>query len=28
MLVMPKGFVGIWRQLGPIKKLNVSYQGQ
>ena len=28
MLVMPKGFVGIWRQLGPIKKLNISYQGQ
>lgn len=25
MLVMPKGFVGTWRQLGPIKKLNVSY---
>lgn len=28
MLVMPKGFVGTWRQLGPIKKLNISYQGQ
>ena len=28
MLVMPKGFVGIWRQLGPIKKANISYQGQ
>lgn len=27
-LVMPKGFVGIWRQLGPIKKINVSYPGQ
>ena len=28
MLVMPKGFIGTWRQLGPIKKLNVSYQAQ
>ena len=27
MLVMPKGFIGTWRQIGPIKKLNVSYQG-
>ena len=27
MLVMPKGFIGTWRQIGSIKKLNVSYQG-
>ena len=27
MLVMPKGFIGTWRQIGAIKKLNVSYQG-
>ena len=27
MLVMPKGFIGTWRQVGPIKKLSVSYQG-
>lgn len=23
--VMPKGFHGIWKQLSPIKKINVSY---
>lgn len=28
MLVMPKGFIGTWRQIGSIKKLNVSYQEQ
>ena len=28
MLVMPKGFIGTWRQIGAIKKLNVSYQEQ
>ncbi|MYK83333.1 MAG: DUF861 domain-containing protein [Gammaproteobacteria bacterium] len=27
-LVMPKGFKGTWRQLGPIKKINVSYPGE
>jgi len=27
-LVMPKGFNGTWRQLGPIKKINVSYPGE
>ncbi len=26
-LVMPKGFNGTWRQLGPIKKINISYPG-
>jgi len=25
---MPKGFIGTWRQIGAIKKLNVSYQEQ
>lgn len=24
-IVMPKGFNGIWRQLSPIKKINISY---
>ena len=24
-IVMPKGFNGIWRQLTPIKKINISY---
>ncbi len=27
-LVMPKGFNGTWRQLGPIRKINVSYPGE
>jgi hypothetical protein len=27
-LVMPKGFNGTWRQLGPIKKINISYPGE
>ena len=24
-IVMPKGFNGTWRQLSPIKKINISY---
>ncbi len=27
-LVMPMGFKGTWRQLGPIKKINISYPGE
>lgn len=27
-LVMPKGFNGTWRQLSPIKKINISYPGE
>lgn len=27
-LVMPRGFKGTWRQLGPIKKINVSYPAE
>jgi uncharacterized cupin superfamily protein len=26
MLVMPRGFTGTWRQLGPIRKLAVAYR--
>lgn len=26
-IVMPKGFKGTWRQLSPIKKINISYPG-
>jgi len=27
-LVMPKGFSGTWRQLSPIKKINISYPSE
>lgn len=27
MLVMPKGYNGTWRQLEPVKKINIMYEG-
>jgi uncharacterized cupin superfamily protein len=25
MILMPRGFNGTWRQLGPIRKISVTY---
>jgi uncharacterized cupin superfamily protein len=27
-IVMPKGFSGTWRQLSPIRKINISYPAE